>query len=100
MAGVYFLVLKVSSPYLQNDIESSKAAVLNVSKLEGPSVPKSSPVSLDDTEMKKLMEECKRLQSEVMKLGDENRQLKVLRESVKHRHSLLVLSVLILDVLE
>ncbi|KAJ8279571.1 hypothetical protein COCON_G00066370 [Conger conger] len=59
-----------------NDIDSSKAAVLNASKLEGPSVPKPSPASLDDTEKKKLMEECKRLQSEVMKLEDENRQLK------------------------
>ncbi|XP_061095961.1 vesicle-associated membrane protein-associated protein A-like isoform X1 [Conger conger] len=60
----------------KNDIDSSKAAVLNASKLEGPSVPKPSPASLDDTEKKKLMEECKRLQSEVMKLEDENRQLK------------------------
>ncbi|KAJ8277562.1 hypothetical protein GJAV_G00076650 [Gymnothorax javanicus] len=60
-----------------NDIESSKIApALNASKLEGSSMAKPTSASLDDTEMKKLMEECKRLQSEVIKLGDENRQLK------------------------
>uniref|UniRef100_W5M381 Vesicle-associated membrane protein-associated protein A n=1 Tax=Lepisosteus oculatus TaxID=7918 RepID=W5M381_LEPOC len=60
-----------------NDIDSNKAApVLNASKQDGSSVPKPSSASLDDTEMRKLMEECKRLQSEVMKFADENRQLK------------------------
>nr|XP_015209178.1 PREDICTED: vesicle-associated membrane protein-associated protein A isoform X1 [Lepisosteus oculatus] len=62
---------------MQNDIDSNKAApVLNASKQDGSSVPKPSSASLDDTEMRKLMEECKRLQSEVMKFADENRQLK------------------------
>lgn len=32
---------------------------------------------MDDTEMRKLVDECKRLQTEVGKLFDENRQLKV-----------------------
>ncbi|KAG2458534.1 VAPA protein, partial [Polypterus senegalus] len=60
-----------------NDIEPSKATpVLNSSKQDGPSMPKPTSMSLDDTEMRKLMEECKRLQSEVVKLSDENRQLK------------------------
>ncbi|XP_066575155.1 vesicle-associated membrane protein-associated protein A [Amia ocellicauda] len=60
-----------------NDIDSSKSApILNASKQDGPSVPKPSSMSMDDTEMRKLMEECKRLQSEMMKLADENRQLK------------------------
>ncbi|KAK6491107.1 vesicle-associated membrane protein-associated protein A-like isoform X1 [Huso huso] len=60
-----------------NDIESSKATpVLNASKQDGSSLPKPTSMSLDDTEMRKLMEECKRLQSDVMKLSDENRQLK------------------------
>ncbi|KAK1173719.1 vesicle-associated membrane protein-associated protein A-like [Acipenser oxyrinchus oxyrinchus] len=60
-----------------NDIESSKATpVLNASKQDGSSLPKPTSMSMDDTEMRKLMEECKRLQSDVMKLSDENRQLK------------------------
>ncbi|KAG7455488.1 hypothetical protein MATL_G00257240 [Megalops atlanticus] len=60
-----------------NDAEPSKAApVLNSSKGDGPAAPKPSSLSLDDTEMRKLMEECKRLQTEVGKLADENRQLK------------------------
>ncbi|XP_028659527.1 vesicle-associated membrane protein-associated protein A-like [Erpetoichthys calabaricus] len=60
-----------------NDIEPSKATpVLNSSKQDGPSMPKPTSMSLDDTEMRKLVEECKRLQSEVVKLSDENRQLK------------------------
>ncbi|KAL4623489.1 vesicle-associated membrane protein-associated protein A-like isoform X2 [Arapaima gigas] len=60
-----------------NDTEASKSApVLNSSRMDGPSAPKPSSLSLDDTELKKLMEECKRLQCEVSKLSDENRQLK------------------------
>lgn len=31
----------------------------------------------DDTEMKKVVEKCKRLQAEMNKLSEENRQLKV-----------------------
>ncbi|XP_051543332.1 vesicle-associated membrane protein-associated protein A-like [Myxocyprinus asiaticus] len=54
-----------------NELESSKAAtVLNSSKADGTSG------ALDDTEMRKVLEECKRLQTEVGKLHDENRQLK------------------------
>ncbi|MBN3310928.1 VAPA protein, partial [Amia calva] len=68
---------QVSVRKKQNDIDSSKSApILNASKQDGPSVPKPSSMSMDDTEMRKLMEECKRLQSEMMKLADENRQLK------------------------
>lgn len=52
-----------------NELESSKAAsALSSSKADG--------LSTDDTEMKKLMEDCKRLQTEAGKLLDENRQLK------------------------
>ncbi|XP_042187854.1 VAMP (vesicle-associated membrane protein)-associated protein A, like isoform X2 [Callorhinchus milii] len=60
-----------------NDLEMSKSATItNASKPDGPAVPKSASASLDDTEVRKLMEECKRLQSELMKMTDENRQLK------------------------
>ncbi|KAJ8407015.1 hypothetical protein AAFF_G00292910 [Aldrovandia affinis] len=61
-----------------NDTESSKAApVLNSAKGDAPAAaPKPSSLSLDDGEMRKLMEECKRLQTEAGKLADENRQLK------------------------
>ncbi|KAM7122746.1 vesicle-associated membrane protein-associated protein A [Ciconia maguari] len=59
-----------------NDIDASKPApVLNTSKQDGP-MPKAHSVSLNDTETRKLVEECKRLQAEIMKLTDENRLLR------------------------
>nr|XP_009510442.1 PREDICTED: vesicle-associated membrane protein-associated protein A [Phalacrocorax carbo] len=59
-----------------NDIDASKPApVLNTSKQDGP-MPKAHSVSLNDTETRKLVEECKRLQAEIMKLTDENRHLR------------------------
>ncbi|XP_028832751.1 vesicle-associated membrane protein-associated protein A isoform X1 [Denticeps clupeoides] len=60
-----------------NDVDVAKAApVLNSSKVDGPMAPKPTSVALDDTEMRKLLEECKRLQAEMSKLAEENRQLK------------------------
>ncbi|KAM4604617.1 vesicle-associated membrane protein-associated protein A-like [Polymixia lowei] len=64
-----------------NDVEATKAApVMNSAKADGPSAAMAAakPVSasLDDTEMKKVLDECKRLQAEMSKLADENRQLK------------------------
>uniref|UniRef100_UPI00398E311D VAMP (vesicle-associated membrane protein)-associated protein A, like isoform X4 n=1 Tax=Pristiophorus japonicus TaxID=55135 RepID=UPI00398E311D len=60
-----------------NDLEITKtAAITNAPKLDGPAMPKSASTSLDDTEVRKLMEECKRLQVELVKVTDENRQLK------------------------
>ncbi|XP_055484350.1 vesicle-associated membrane protein-associated protein A [Psammomys obesus] len=59
----------------QNDMEPSKAVPLNASKQDGP-LPKPHSVSLNDTETRKLMEECKRLQGEMMKLSEENRHLR------------------------
>lgn len=61
---------------MQNDMEPSKAVPLNAAKQDGP-VPKPHSVSLNDTETRKLMEECKRLQGEMMKLSEENRHLRV-----------------------
>ncbi|KAK6293193.1 hypothetical protein J4Q44_G00366940 [Coregonus suidteri] len=60
----------------QNDVDASKAAPVLNSKADGTSAPKPISVSMDDSEMKKLMDECKRLQYDVGKLSDENRQLK------------------------
>lgn len=57
-------------------MEPSKAVPLNAAKQDGP-VPKPHSVSLNDTETRKLMEECKRLQGEMMKLSEENRHLRV-----------------------
>ncbi|KAF4024862.1 hypothetical protein G4228_016905 [Cervus hanglu yarkandensis] len=59
----------------KNDMEPSKAVPLNAAKQDGP-VPKPHSVSLNDTETRKLMEECKRLQGEMMKLSEENRHLR------------------------
>lgn len=69
--------LKISTIFvIQNDMEPSKAVPLNASKQDGP-MPKPHSVSLNDTETRKLMEECKRLQGEMMKLSEENRHLRV-----------------------
>nr|ADO28125.1 vesicle-associated membrane protein-associated protein a [Ictalurus furcatus] len=60
-----------------NDVDPTKAApMLNSSKADNTSAAKPSSMALEDSEMRKVVEECKRLQSEVSKLGDENRQLK------------------------
>lgn len=66
----------------QNDVEAPKAApVMNSAKGDGSSATmaaaKPISASLDDTEMKRVMEECKRLQAEMSKLAEENQQLKV-----------------------
>ncbi|XP_057190010.1 VAMP (vesicle-associated membrane protein)-associated protein A, like [Triplophysa rosa] len=60
-----------------NDVDAVKAApALNSSKGDGLSAPKSVSGALDDSEMKKIVDECKRLQMQVSKLSEENRQLK------------------------
>ncbi|XP_058617603.1 VAMP (vesicle-associated membrane protein)-associated protein A, like isoform X1 [Onychostoma macrolepis] len=56
----------------RNEMDSKSAPVLNSSKADGSVAAK----AVDDSEMKKVLEECKRLQTEVSKLNDENRQLK------------------------
>lgn len=61
---------------MQNDMEPSKAAPLNAAKQDGP-VPKPHSVSLSDADTRKLVEECKRLQGEMVKLSEENRHLRV-----------------------
>lgn len=63
---------------MQNDVEATKAApVMNSVKADtsAASVPVSA--SLDDTELKKVLEKCKRQQAEMNKMAEENRQLKV-----------------------
>ncbi|XP_029380125.1 VAMP (vesicle-associated membrane protein)-associated protein A, like [Echeneis naucrates] len=60
-----------------NDVETTKVApVMNSAKADpaAATVPVSAP--LDDSEMKKVQEKCKRLQAEMSKLVEENRQLK------------------------
>ncbi|XP_019739355.1 VAMP (vesicle-associated membrane protein)-associated protein A, like isoform X2 [Hippocampus comes] len=76
-----------------NDSDSSKSApVMNSAKADLPSaaataaaaaaaptpavLASASASSLDDNEMKKLLEKCKRLQSEMSKMAEENRHLK------------------------
>lgn len=74
------VVLSVSVK--QTDMEATKApvmdsAVMSSAKadLSAASVPVSA--SLDDTELKKALEKCKRQQAEIDKLAEENRQMKV-----------------------
>ncbi|XP_063062809.1 vesicle-associated membrane protein-associated protein A isoform X2 [Engraulis encrasicolus] len=72
-----------------NDVDASSksAPSLHVSKSDGTSAQaKPASSSLDDTEKKKLLEECKRLQSEVARMADENRQLK--DEGLRQRKAL------------
>ncbi|XP_040049874.2 vesicle-associated membrane protein-associated protein B isoform X1 [Gasterosteus aculeatus] len=45
-------------------------------KTELSALPKSTSASLDDGEVKKIMEECKRLQMEVHRLREENKQIR------------------------
>ncbi|XP_008302662.1 vesicle-associated membrane protein-associated protein A-like, partial [Stegastes partitus] len=61
-----------------NDVEATKAApMMNSVKPEATAAAVPVAASLDDTEIKKVLEKCKRLQSEMNKLAEENRQLKV-----------------------
>uniref|UniRef100_A0A3Q3X9N7 Vesicle-associated membrane protein-associated protein A n=1 Tax=Mola mola TaxID=94237 RepID=A0A3Q3X9N7_MOLML len=60
-----------------NDVEATKAApVMNSAKADpsATSVPVSA--SVDDSELKKVLEKCKRQQAEMNKLAEENRHLK------------------------
>ncbi|XP_059975906.1 vesicle-associated membrane protein-associated protein B/C isoform X2 [Mesoplodon densirostris] len=59
-----------------HDVEINKIISTTASKTETPTVSKTLSSSLDDTEVKKVMEECKRLQSEVQRLREENKQFK------------------------
>lgn len=67
-------------------MEATKAApVLNSTKPDSSAAPAPVSASLDDTELKKAQEKCKRQQTEISKLAEENRQLKV-RGAENHLH--------------
>ncbi|XP_032206110.1 vesicle-associated membrane protein-associated protein B/C isoform X2 [Mustela erminea] len=59
-----------------HDVEINKILPTTASKTETPAVSKALSSSLDDSEVKKVLEECKRLQGEVQRLRDENKQFK------------------------
>lgn len=63
----------------QHESESNKTVSSSTSsvKTEHSALPKSASASLDDGEVKKIMEECKRLQMEVQRLREENKQIRV-----------------------
>lgn len=62
----------------QNDVEATKAApVMNSAKADPTAASVPVNVPLNDAEMKKVQEECKRMQAEMSKLVEENRHLKV-----------------------
>lgn len=71
----------------QHESESNKALSSSASsvKTEHSTLPKSSSASLDDGEVKKIMEECKRLQMEVQRLREENKQIRVRCTSSERR---------------
>lgn len=61
-------------------MEATKAApVMNSAKADSAAATVPAAAPLDDTEMKRMQEKCKRLQAEMNKLAEENRQLKVRR---------------------
>ncbi|KAH0619189.1 hypothetical protein JD844_018982 [Phrynosoma platyrhinos] len=59
-----------------HDVEINKIISTTAVKTESSVMSKSLSSSLDDSEVKKVMEECKRLQLEVQRLREENKQLK------------------------
>lgn len=60
-----------------NDVEVTRSApVMNSVKTEPSAAAVPVAAAADDTEMKKVLEKCKRLQAEMNKLNEENRQLK------------------------
>lgn len=61
----------------QHDVEINKIMPTSASKTEAPVAAKPLTSPLDDAEVKKVMEECRRLQGEVQRLREESRQLKV-----------------------
>lgn len=64
----------------QHESESIKPVSSSTSvKNEHSALPKSSSTSLDDGEVKKIMEECRQLQMEVQRLREENKQIRVRR---------------------
>ncbi|XP_048352710.1 vesicle-associated membrane protein-associated protein B/C isoform X2 [Sphaerodactylus townsendi] len=59
-----------------HDVEINKIISTAATKTESSVMSKSLSSSLDDSEVKKVMEECKRLQLEVQRLREENKQFK------------------------
>ncbi|XP_076004451.1 VAMP (vesicle-associated membrane protein)-associated protein A, like [Genypterus blacodes] len=60
-----------------NDVEATKAApVMNSAKSDSSATAASGGASMDDAELKKMQEKYKRLQADMNKLAEENRQLK------------------------
>ena len=76
--NTWLVTLGLSFISEQHDVEINKIIPTTTSKTETPTVSKALSSSLDDTEVKKVMEECKRLQSEVQRLREENKQFKVM----------------------
>lgn len=66
----------------QNDVEVARnVPATNMARAEPTPATNPSAVAVDDAEVKRVQEKCRRLQAEVNKLTEENRQLKVRRES-------------------
>ena len=77
------LLLSYSLSLPQHDMESNKVMSSGLLKSESSTLSmKSMSSTLDDGEVKKVMEECKRLQMEAQRLREENKQIRV--RSVHH----------------
>lgn len=63
--------------HLQHDMESNKMSASLLKSESSTLSAKSLSSTLDDGEVKKIMEECKRLQMEAQRLREENKQIRV-----------------------
>ena len=64
--------------HLQHDMESNKMMSSSLLKSDSSTLPpKSMSSTFDDGEVKKITEECKRLQMEAQRLREENKQIRV-----------------------
>ncbi|XP_012583697.1 PREDICTED: vesicle-associated membrane protein-associated protein B/C [Condylura cristata] len=75
-----------------HDLEINKILSATASKTEAPAASKPQSSSLDDTEVRKVMEQCRRLQGELQRLREENRRFKEedglrMRKSPAHSNS-------------
>lgn len=71
-----------------HDIEINKVVSTAASKTEVPTLAKSLSPALEDAEVKKVMEECRRLQAEVQRLRDENRHFKQEEDGLRMRKAI------------
>ena len=78
----YYSITRPLITHWQHDMESNKMMSSSLLKSDSSALPaKSLSSTLDDGEVKKIMEECKRLQMEAQRLREENKQIRVSKKT-------------------